>query len=145
LESILFPDTKTIKAEAGTLELIYENLRNANSERIFYLADALRAGISPQEIFELTKIDRWFIHNIKEIVDLESRIVKKGDLDKELLKEAKDFGFSDRQLAKLLGRKEEDIYALRKSLNIMPDFKLVDTCAAEFQAHTPYFYSTYDK
>ena len=76
---------------------------------------------------------------------MESRIVKKGDLDKELLKEAKDFGFSDRQLAKLLGRKEEDIYALRKSLNIMPDFKLVDTCAAEFQAHTPYFYSTYDK
>jgi carbamoyl-phosphate synthase large subunit len=116
-----------------------------NAERIFYLGDAFRAGVSMEKIFELTKIDRWFLYNIKEIIDLEKEIVKSGNLDKDLLKQAKDYGFSDRQLAKLLGKKEEDICKLRKSFNIEPTFKLVDTCAAEFQAHTPYFYSTYGK
>ena len=69
----------------------------------------------------------------------------KGDLTAELLTTAKQFGFSDKQIADLVNRGEEEIRGLRKSHNIEPDFKLVDTCAAEFQAHTPYYYSTYDK
>jgi carbamoyl-phosphate synthase large subunit len=145
LESILFPHPKEIKIENGTLDKIYQKLRIPNADRIFYLGDAFRAGVDMDKIFDLTGIDRWFLHNIKEIIDLEREIVKVGELKKELLKQAKDYGFSDRQLANLLGKKEEDIYNLRKSLNIEPAFKLVDTCAAEFQAFTPYFYSTYDK
>jgi len=145
LESILFPDPKEIKIENGTLDKIYQKLRIPNAERIFYLGDAFRAGLDMEKIFELTGIDRWFLHNIKEIIDLEREIVKAAGLEKQLLKQAKDYGFSDRQLAKLLGKKEEDIYNLRRSFNIEPAFKLVDTCAAEFQAYTPYFYSTYDK
>jgi carbamoyl-phosphate synthase large subunit len=145
LESVLFLDLKNIKTDNGTRDLIYQKLRIPNAERIFYLADAFRAGLDLEKIFELSRIDRWFLHNIKEIVDLEMTIVKAGVLNRELLKAAKDYGFSDRQIAKLLGKKEEDVSKLRKSFNIEPTFKLVDTCAAEFQAHTPYFYSTYDK
>jgi carbamoyl-phosphate synthase large subunit len=145
LESILFTDIRNIKMENDTLETIYHKLVVPNAERIFYLGDAFRAGVGMEKIFELTKIDRWFLYNIKEIIDLEKELVKAASLSKVLLKKAKDYGFSDRQLAKLLGKKEEGIYKLRKSFGITPAFKLVDTCAAEFQAHTPYFYSTYDK
>jgi len=147
LESLLFKDAPDkANDDSHTLEIIYQKLRVPNAERIFYIGDALRAGISIDKIYELTKIDRWFLHNIKEIVDLEKEIIShKDNLSKEMLKTAKEFGFSDRQLAQYLDKSEEEIYKLRKSLNIEPVFKLVDTCAAEFQAHTPYFYSTYDK
>ncbi|MBU1998731.1 MAG: carbamoyl-phosphate synthase subunit L, partial [Candidatus Omnitrophica bacterium] len=107
--------------------------------------DALRAGIGVEEIYSLTKIDRWFLHNLKEIVDLEKEIADcRGEFSVQLMRKSKEFGFSDRQLAKLTRKDEEEIYAIRKSFNLKPDFKLVDTCAAEFQAYTPYFYSTYD-
>jgi len=146
LESILFPGLKNISLENGAMEKIYAKLRVPNAERIFYIGDAFRAGIDLEKISDLTKIDRWFLHNIKEIVDLEKEIIKnKNNLSKETLKQAKEFGFSDRQLANLLDKKEEEVYQLRKSFNIAPAFKLVDTCAAEFAARTPYFYSTYDK
>jgi carbamoyl-phosphate synthase large subunit len=146
LESAIFSDSADIKLNNGTLQKIYQRLRTPNAERIFYLGDAFRAGIDMEKIYELTKIDRWFLHNIKEIIELEREIIKnKSNLSKETLKQAKEFGFSDKQLAKLLGKKEAEIYKLRKSLNIKPTFKLVDTCAAEFQAFTPYYYSTYDK
>jgi len=146
LESILFNDLENINMDNGIIEKVYQKLRIPNAERIFYIGDALRLGIDIEKIYTITKIDRWFLHNIKEIVELEKQIINSKDkITKELLINAKEYGFSDRQLAKLSGKNEEEIYQLRKSLNIEPTFKLVDTCAAEFLAHTPYFYSTYDK
>ena len=147
LESILFKNSiRDIKPGDDILNTIYNELRTPNAERIFYIGDSLRANVDIDKIYEFTKIDRWFLHNIKEIITLEREILgKKDPLTKELLIRTKQFGFSDRQLAMLTDKAEEEIYKLRKSYNITPDFKLVDTCAAEFQAHTPYYYSTYDK
>ena len=146
LESVLFKDLKNVKADNGILEKVYQKLRIPNAERLFYIGDALRLGIDIEKIYELTKIDRWFLHNIKEIIDLEKAILEnKNPITREALSTAKEFGFSDRQLAALLNKTEEEVYNLRKSLGVNPAFKLVDTCAAEFQAHTPYYYSTYDK
>ncbi len=146
LESILFKDLTNIKAENGTLEKIYAKLRVPNADRIFYIGDALRVGLDINKIYELTKIDKWFLYNMKEIIDLEKVIVdNKNSLPNDLFIKAKQYGFSDNQIAKLTDKQEADITALRKSLNLTPDFKLVDTCAAEFKAHTPYYYSTYDR
>jgi carbamoyl-phosphate synthase large subunit len=146
LDSLTFSDISRINPTPEDLDMIDQKLRTPNAERLFYLADALRCGMDIEKIYEMTKIDRWFIYNIKEIVDMEKEVIKNKDkLGKEFLISAKQYGFSDKQLAKLTDKSEEDIYKLRKSFGIFPDFKLVDTCAAEFQAHTPYFYSTYDK
>ena len=145
LETILFKNSlKEIVAGPEILEIIYEKLRKPNADRIFYIADALRANIEIDKIFEMTKIDRWFLCNIKEIIELEKEIAAAGKLSDELLLKAKQYGFSDKQLADLVGKKEEDLALLRRFKKVSPDFKLVDTCAAEFRAHTPYFYSTYD-
>jgi len=128
------------------LESLYSGLRTASPERIFLLADAFRSGMELETIHELTRIDNWFLHNIREIVEMETRLrTRESVLDKDTLLEAKKMGFSDKQIASLTGKKEEEISSLRISLGIFPDFKLVDTCAAEFQAFTPYYYSTYDK
>lgn len=128
------------------LESLYAGLRTASPERIFLLADAFRSGMELETIHELTRIDSWFLHNIREIVEMETRLrTRESGLDKDTLLEAKKMGFSDKQIASLTGKKEEEISSLRISLGIFPDFKLVDTCAAEFQAFTPYYYSTYDK
>jgi len=146
LETILFKDClKDVKADQNTMDILHEKLRIPNAERIFYIGDAIRAGMEIDKIYELTKVDRWFLHNIQEIVELERRILCSGELTDELMVKAKQYGFSDRQLATLTGRKEEELTAMRKARSLTPDFKLVDTCAAEFRAHTPYFYSTYDK
>jgi carbamoyl-phosphate synthase large subunit len=146
LESILFKNSlKEIAPSQETLDIIFEKLRKPNAERIFYVADALRANIEIDRIFEMTKIDRWFLHNIKEIIDLEKKISLACKLSNELLLKAKQYGFSDKQLAGLTNKTEEEISAMRRSKKITPDFKLVDTCAAEFRAHTPYYYSTYDR
>jgi len=146
LESVLFKGYPLdIKADIDMLAVIYEKLRTPNAERIFYIADALRANISIEKIYELTHIDRWFLHNIKEIIEMERELLKKkGGLTAKLLMTAKQFGFSDKQLAVLTNSTEDDICSLRKFHKLKPDFKLVDTCAAEFRAHTPYYYSTYD-
>ncbi len=146
LETTVFKDLRQPGLELGVLDMILAKLRIPNAERVFYIADALRAGLDTGKIYALTKIDRWFLNNIKEIIELEKKILQNQDaLGHGLLLTAKEYGFSDRQLGKLLGKKEEEIYQLRKSFNIGPAFKLVDTCAAEFQAFTPYYYSTYDK
>lgn len=141
LESLLEP------GEAAP-EKILPCLRNPGPLRVFHIADAFRAGMTVNSLYELTSIDRWFLHNIKEIVEMEARLLREakgGVLSAETLREAKEFGFSDRQLARLAGKKEEEMWDLRKSLKVEPSFKLVDTCAAEFRAFTPYYYSTYER
>ena len=128
------------------IEEVFAKLRKPNAERIFYIADALRLNISIDEISKATQIDPWFLYNIKEIIGLEKELLKhKDNVSKELFIRAKEYGFSDQQLAKLWDKKEEQVYQLRKSFGIKPSYKLVDTCAAEFQAYTPYFYSTYEQ
>jgi len=145
LESLIFDDPVNVKSSEKILEKVYDKLRTPNCERIFYIGDAFRLGIPLDKIYELTEIDRWFLHNISQIIEFEKKIaLSKKNIDKELLMEAKQYGFSDKQLSRLLNRSEDDIRVLRKSLGVEADFKLVDTCAAEFKAFTPYFYSTYE-
>ncbi len=119
------------------LEALRLKLAIPNAERIFYIAQAFHKGASIDDVYELTKIDRWFLRNVSQIVE-ETRCLKtKG------LLHAKKLGFSDRQLAVAHGVTESEIRAKRKSLNTLPTYRLVDTCAAEFEAYTPYYYSTY--
>ena len=127
-------------------ELI-EYIKIPRWDRIFRIKDALMAGASIKRICESTKIDRWFIYQIQKICDCEKEIAKYGlhNLPEELLREAKSLGFSDEQLIRIM--KEEDaekIYEKRKALGIRRVFKMVDTCSAEFEAKTPYFYSTFE-
>ena len=145
LESLIF-DLPDIKVSNEILDKIYQKLKHPNAERVFYIGDAFRANIDIEKIYELTRIDRWFLHNIAQIVACEKELLEnKGNISKELLKRAKEYGFGDKQLSKLLSLGENEVYNLRKSYDIDADYKLVDTCAAEFMAHTPYFYSTYEK
>lgn len=121
--------------------LLQELLSTPTPERLFYIKDALSIGMSVDEIYSFTKIDPWFIHQLKEIVQMEERIKKEGLL---VLREAKKMGFSDAKIATLLGKKEDEIREERKRQGIVPTYKIVDTCAAEFEAYTPYLYSTYE-
>jgi len=123
-------------------ETISKKLVTPNADRIFFLRHAMRAGMTIDQIFDLTKIDRWFLQHMKEIVDFEAELVKAKTLDGRLL-QAKQMGFSDRQLANLTGSTEDEVRAVRKKAGIVPTYRLVDTCAAEFEAYTPYYYSTY--
>jgi carbamoyl-phosphate synthase large subunit len=124
---------------------IQQKLTSPNSQRIFYLRYALLMGIPVRTIYRMTGIDPWFIHQIAQIVDLEQQIQTAGaTLSDALLKQAKEWGFSDVQLAYLTGVQESDIKKKRTALALRPVYKLVDTCAAEFKAATPYYYSTYE-
>ncbi len=130
-------------------EMLMNKLKVPNAERVFFIKYALKKGMGLDEIYELTRIDRWFLHNIKEIVDLEREVASlkikhKSRIPTKLIRKCKEYGFSDRQLARLLKMDEGLIYKLRKQRGILPTFKLVDTCGAEFQAFTPYYYSTYE-
>ena len=125
-------------------EVIIEKLRVPNSERVFYIREAYKAGFSTAEIYELTHIDPWFLEQIRHIIAKEEEITPEYLNDAEKLFEVKRFGFSDKQLAFLCGRSEEEVAAQRKALGIRPVYKLVDTCAAEFEAYTPYYYSSYE-
>lgn len=130
--------------EGVTEEQIISRLRTPNADRLLYIGEAIRRGFSIEKINELTKIDPWFLYQIKEIVQFEKEI-KNSELDDEILFRAKEYGFSDRQIAALTGKKEIEIRELRKNKNLKPSYKLVDTCAAEFEAYTPYLYSTYER
>jgi carbamoyl-phosphate synthase large subunit len=146
------------------MSLIKSRLKTPNAERVWFIAQALREGMSIREIYELTWIDPWFLQNMKQILDMEKEIQDsrgqgaKGPSDKTrhpleslnpgplepLILRAKRYGFSDRRIAQLLDMQETDIRRLRRENNIRAVYKIVDTCAAEFAAYTPYLYSTYE-
>ncbi len=131
-------------------ELIRERLRIPNWERLFFIADAFRQLIDVQEIYQLTQIDPWFLENIREIVEWEEELAHGRSksllrlLTPQKLRTAKEMGFADRRLAQLTGSDELTIRDARRKLGIQATFKMVDTCAAEFEAFTPYLYSTYE-
>ena len=125
-----------------------ERLARPTPERLFYVKAALKAGISVEQIATITAIDPWFLRNIRQIVEMERTIASyagKGDIPASLLREAKEMGFSDRQIGEVIGVDESRMRTLREEKKIMPVYKLVDTCAAEFEASTPYYYSTYER
>ncbi len=122
---------------------ITERLRTPNDSRLLAVADALRAGWSVDEVYEANQIDRWFLENMRELVDFEETLRTSGT-EELVLREAKQLGYSDRQIARATGREADSIADLRKRLGIQPVYKLVDTCAAEFEARTPYYYSTWE-
>jgi len=119
------------------LETLRLKLATPNADRIFYIAQAFQKGASIDEVYDLTKIDRWFLRNIADLV------ADTGCLKTKTFSRAKKLGFSDRQLAVANGASEETIRSKRKAEGVTPTYRLVDTCAAEFEAYTPYYYSTY--
>ncbi len=126
-------------------EILQRMLRWPNWERLWYIADAFRAGFSIEAVHELSYIDPWFLANIQEIVAFEARLGKSQDGARQLLREAKELGYSDRYLAAMLGQHEVELRTQRVQEGITATFKRVDTCAAEFEAYTPYLYSTYER
>ncbi|MCI0707675.1 MAG: carbamoyl-phosphate synthase large subunit [Ignavibacteriae bacterium] len=146
----------------GLKKKVLDQLKMPKPENIFYLRYAFLLGVELDELHRITKIDPWFLYNIRQIVELEKELVafrpkvdKAAKSDKkskvpspvtrEVMLKAKQYGFSDRQLAFMWGTTEKAIRQLRKQLKVIPSFKVVDTCAAEFEAYTPYYYSTYDE
>ncbi|MBT7482334.1 MAG: carbamoyl-phosphate synthase large subunit [Nitrosomonadales bacterium] len=126
--------------------MIIKELKEPGSDRFRYLADAMRLGLSIDEIFSLTKIDPWFLHQIKDLIESEEILKsnKLGAIDKTYLFELKQKGFSDHRIGYLLGADEKNVRELRIENNIHPVYKRVDTCAAEFHTDTAYLYSTYE-
>ena len=159
----LFSDALHGSMEWENLDEIRNKLSTPNAERIFYIRHALWMGMSVADIHQITKIDPWFLCNLEEIVDLEKEVRAYGSRVRDLplwketrkmdplqipdllLKKVKEFGFSDVQLGHLLGFDEAAVRSHRKNKGILPTYKLVDTCGAEFEAFTPYYYSTYEK
>ncbi|MGA2331944.1 MAG: carbamoyl-phosphate synthase large subunit, partial [Syntrophales bacterium] len=134
----------SLPADIGNAEeFLASKLRTPNSLRLFYIAAALHHGMTIEEIAHLTWIDPWFLHQIEVIVEAE-KILETTAPSVEALRDAKRMGFSDRYLGELWGKPEAEIREERFRENILPVFKLVDTCAAEFEAYTPYYYSTYE-
>ena len=128
-------------------DTIRSRLSIPGAERIYYMRYAFKLGMTADEIFDLTNIDRWFLDHMSQIIEQEEELIAIGSLDKitpEIMWDAKRNGFSDRQLSKITGATEQQVRAKRLEMNIRPVFKSVDTCAAEFEAYTPYYYSTYE-
>ena len=128
--------------EGKDTEYLRTKLKDVDDQRIFAVAEALRQGITEEEIHNITKIDLWFIDKIKHLVEIENKL-KTEELTPELLKAAKRVEFPDRVIADLTGKDKNEIHDYRLENNITAAFKTVDTCAAEFDAETPYFYSVY--
>ena len=128
-------------------QLLLEKLRVPNADRLWYIGDALRSGMSVEEIQKHTAIDPWFLHNIRQIIEKEDELksLTLADVSTAVLREAKQYGFSDKFLSKLWRCSEDEVRELRWKLGVRPVYKRVDTCAAEFVAYTPYMYSTYEE
>jgi carbamoyl-phosphate synthase large subunit len=142
------PEDSGIEADIHKIE---EELINPNSRRIFYIREALKKDISIERIYELTRIDPWFLFNIEQIYlmekklsDMNRRGIQPEDWDPDFFKQVKEYGFSDTQISVLSQKQEKMIREIRESKGVGPVYKLVDTCAAEFEAFTPYYYSTYE-
>lgn len=129
------------------MDTITKEIGVPGPERIWYVGDAFRMGMSVEEVFNISKIDRWFLVQLKDIIDREQSLKGKNiaDLDKAALLQLKRRGFSDRRLAKLLNTDQHAVRAYRQALNVRPVYKRVDTCAAEFATNTAYMYSTYEE
>jgi len=126
-------------------ELLY-SLEHPSWNRLFHIYDAMKLGISMKTIQKLTKIDKWFLGQIEELIEVEKEIEKFeiGTIPLPLMRQAKEKGYADRQIAHLLGCLESEVHKKRREMGINRVYKLVDTCAAEFEAKTPYYYSTFD-
>jgi carbamoyl-phosphate synthase large subunit len=140
----------------ASADRIIARLKIPGVERLWHMAQAIRTGMTVKEIYEYTNIDPWFLNNLKQIIEMEERI-KKSELGSrksevknahelaEIIRQAKEYGFSDHRLGELLCVDEAEIRSLRRQHGIRPVYKMVDTCAAEFAAYTPYLYSTYER
>ncbi|MGZ9816511.1 carbamoyl-phosphate synthase large subunit [Peribacillus simplex] len=126
--------------EDGKIE---KRIRKAGDERLFYIGEALRRGKTIETIHEWSQIDLFFLHKLKKIIDFEKQL-KEHSFDCEVLQKAKELGFSDKTIAEIWEVPEIDVYEYRKQQGIIPVYKMVDTCAAEFESETPYFYGTYE-
>jgi len=144
LEIGRFGLSETLPAVPNLEEQIKAKLLTPNSLRLFYLAAAFEFGMTLEAIHRLTRIDPWFLDQIRQIIQAEG-IFRQETPSSEALREAKRWGFSDRRLGELWGVPESDIRSRRFAENLLPVYKLVDTCAAEFEAYTPYYYSTYEE
>ena len=130
-----------------SIDLVEERLQIPGPERLWYIGDALRLGFTVEKIYQMTGIDPWFINNIREIIEFErDEFSGKSlrDLSPESMRRAKELGFADKFIASNLNCSEVEVRDLRVEQEVLPVFKRVDTCAAEFEAYTPYFYSTYE-
>ncbi len=124
---------------------IEDMLVNVDDERLFVVAEAIRRGVSPKKINSITKMDIWFLDRFKKIIDMEQALILcKGEPDADALRRAKEMCFADSYIGWLCQMEQKDVKALRERYGIVPSFKMVDTCAAEFDAETPYYYSSYD-
>ena len=139
IESMKMP-----KFEKLTNIEIIKELNNITNERIWVIAEALRRGLTIEHIHHITTIDKFFISKIKNLVDME-KTLSNEKLTPETLRRAKELGYTDKTIAEFAGAKVEEIKKLRKENNIIANFKMVDTCSAEFEAQTPYYYSSYDE
>jgi carbamoyl-phosphate synthase large subunit len=137
-------DTHGFEAVGVDDDVLKARLKTPNPDRLHAIAEAFRRGMDTAEINALTAIDPWFLNNIKEIVEFEA-VLKKGPPPAHILRRAKEHGFSDRRIADLIGLNEATVRMARKQLGITAVYKMVDTCAAEFAARTPYLYSTYER
>lgn len=139
MDSFIMPGLQNLEKEE-----ILEKLKDVDNDRIFVIAEAIRREISVEQIHEITTIDRFFIGTIYKIVRMENEL-SVNEMNSRLLLKAKKLGFTDKVIAKLSGKTENEILKMREENGIVANFKMVDTCAAEFEARTPYYYSSYDE
>ncbi len=139
MDSFMMPGLQNLEKEE-----ILEKLKDVDNDRIFVIAEAIRREISVEQIHEITTIDRFFIGTIYKIVRMENELMI-NEMNPRLLLRAKKLGFTDKVISNLSGKTEAEILKMREENAIVANFKMVDTCAAEFEARTPYYYSSYDE
>jgi carbamoyl-phosphate synthase large subunit len=138
---------KPLRLRGVSDDELQRKLARPNSQRFSYITYALQHGWTIEEIYRLSRIDRWFLEQLQDVMRIQARIEdrKLEDIPHEVIRTAKEYALSDRRLAYLTGRTEDEVRAYRKRIGIVPVYKRVDTCGAEFESHTPYLYSTYEE